>query len=109
MGKQQMGRIALSNFFRKIFQLAILFAVFKLFHFDTQSSVLIAVATFIGSEIVVFLYLVYTFILQFQQIKRQPFSNLNRQLVRKNLMAVSIPTTGMRLFFLRSPVRFSPF
>ncbi len=98
MGKQQMGRIALSNFFRKIFQVAILFAVFRLFQFETKSAVLIAIATFIGSEIVVFLYLVYTFILQFQQIKRQPFSNLNRQIVRKNLMAVSIPTTGMRLF-----------
>lgn len=98
MGKQQMGKIALSNFFRKIFQLVILFAVFKYFQFETQVSVLISIATFIGSEIVVFLYLVYTFILQFQQIKRQPFSNLNRKLVRKNLMAVSIPTTTMRLF-----------
>jgi stage V sporulation protein B len=98
MGKQQMGKIAISNFFRKIFQLAILFFVFRLFQFEIKSAVLIAIATFIGSEIVVFAYLIFMFITQFQQIKRQPFSNLNRQQVRKNLMAVSIPTTMMRLF-----------
>lgn len=98
MGKQEMGKLALSNFFRKVFQLAILFVVFRLFQFDAKASVLIAIATLIGSEIVVFLYLIYTFIIQFQQIRRQPFSNLNRKHVRKSLMAVSIPTTGMRLF-----------
>ena len=38
------------------------------------------------------------FIIQFQQLKRQPFSNLKRKVVQKNLMAVSIPTTGLRLF-----------
>jgi O-antigen/teichoic acid export membrane protein len=31
-------------------------------------------------------------------MKRQPFSNLNRLVVRKSLMAVSVPTTVMRLF-----------
>lgn len=98
MGKQQMGRIALSNFFRKIFQVTILFMLFKLFDFETKSAVLIATSAFIGSEIVVFLYLIYTFMMQYQQIKRRPFSNLQRTVIRKNLMAISIPTTALRLF-----------
>lgn len=98
MGRQQMGKIAVSNFLRKIVQLVILFVLFRFFQFDTGTSLLIAIGTFIGSEIFVFLYLIYMFMIQFQQLKRQPFSNLNRKDVRKNLMAVSIPTTGMRLF-----------
>ncbi|MGG3564773.1 polysaccharide biosynthesis protein, partial [Neobacillus rhizosphaerae] len=98
MGKQQMGRIAISNFIRKVIQLGGLFFLFRLFEFDSQESLLIAIGTLIGSEIVVFLYLVYLFIIQFQQLKRQPFSNINRKVVRKNLMAVSVPTTGLRLF-----------
>jgi stage V sporulation protein B len=98
MGKQQMGKIAISNFLRKSIQLVGLFILFRFFSFDTEEALLVAIATFIGSEIVVFLYLIYMFIIQFQQLKRQPFSNMNRKVVRKNLMDVSIPTTGLRLF-----------
>ncbi|MEH7110486.1 MULTISPECIES: polysaccharide biosynthesis protein [Bacillaceae] len=98
MGNQQMGKIAVSNFLRKMVQLGVLFALFRFFEFNAESSLLVAICTLIGSEIVVFLYLVLMFMIQFQQLKRQPFSNLNRKMVRKNLMAVSIPTTGMRLF-----------
>lgn len=98
MGKHQMGKIAVANFLRKSIQLVLLFVMFRLFEFDTEAAVLIAIATFIGSEIAVFLYLVYMFIIQFQHLKRMPFSNLNRKVVRKNLMAVSVPTTALRLF-----------
>lgn len=98
MGVHQMGKIAISNFLRKIFQLVVLFVVFRAFNFTPELAVLIAIATLIGSEVVIFLYLVFAFIIQFQQMKRLPFSNLNRKLVRKNLISVSVPTTGMRLF-----------
>ncbi|MGG3471307.1 polysaccharide biosynthesis protein [Neobacillus pocheonensis] len=98
MGMQKMGKIAVSNFLRKTAQLAGLFILFRFLAFDSERALLIAIGSLIGSEIVVFLYLIYMFIIQFQQLKRQPFSNLNRKVVRKNLMAVSIPTTGMRLF-----------
>ncbi|WP_251554225.1 polysaccharide biosynthesis protein [Neobacillus muris] len=98
MGRQQMGRIAVSNFLRKLVQLAALFILFRLFDFDAQASLLVAIGTFIGSELITFLYLFYLFMIQFQHIKSMPFSNLNRKTVRKNLMAVSIPTTSMRLF-----------
>ncbi|MFC4802708.1 polysaccharide biosynthesis protein [Neobacillus sp. GCM10023253] len=98
MGKQQMGKIAISNFLRKAVQLGLLFALFRFFEFNAETSLLVALGTLIGSEVVVFLYLIYMFMIQYHHVKRQPFSNLNRKLVRKNLMAVSIPTTSMRLF-----------
>lgn len=98
MGIQQMGKIAVSNFIRKIIQLGGLFILFRFFAFNSEAALLVAIGTLIGSEIIVFLYLIYLFIAQFQQLKRQPFSNLNRKVVRNNLMAVSIPTTGLRLF-----------
>lgn len=98
MGVHHMGKIAVSNFLRKIFQLAALFLLFRFFHFNTEAALLIAIATLIGSEVVVFLYLILEFVIQFQQMKRHPFSNLNRKVVRKNLMSVSVPTTVMRLF-----------
>ncbi len=98
MGRQQMGRIAVSNFLRKIVQLIALFVLFRLFDYDAGTSLLVAIGTFIGSELIVFLYLFYLFMLQFHHIKSMPFSNLNRKTVRKSLMAVSIPTTSMRLF-----------
>jgi stage V sporulation protein B len=98
MGMQHMGKIAISNFLRKTIQLAGLFFLFRFFTFNGEQSLLIALCTLIGSEIIVFVYLVYMFIIQFQQLKRHTFSNMNRKVVRKNLMAVSIPTTGLRLF-----------
>jgi stage V sporulation protein B len=98
MGRHQMGKIAIANFIRKSIQLVLLFVLFRFFKFDAETSLLIAIASFIGSEIAVFLYLCYTLIIQFQQLKRMPFSNLNRKAVRKNLLAVSAPTTGLRLF-----------
>ncbi len=98
MGRHQMGKIAIANFVRKSIQLVLLFLLFRFFEFNPESALLIAIAAFIGSEIAVFLYLCYTLIIQFQQLRRMPFSNLNRKAVRKNLMAVSVPTTGLRLF-----------
>ncbi|XJZ27880.1 oligosaccharide flippase family protein [Bacillota bacterium Lsc_1132] len=98
MGKHQMGKIALSTFFRKTFQLAVLFLLFRYLKFQTEAAVFVSICTLIGSELVVFFYLVYSFIIQYQQLKRLPFSNLNRTVVRKNLIAVSAPTTGLRLF-----------
>jgi len=98
MGVHQMGKIAVANFLRKSVQLLLLFILFRLFEFHPETALLIAIATFIGSEIAVFLYLFYLFTIQFQELKRQPFSNLNRKVVRKNLMAVSVPTTSLRLF-----------
>lgn len=98
MGKHQMGKIAFSGFLRKIFQLAVLFALFRYFQFSTEKAVFVAIITLIGSEVVLFSYLIYAFFTQYQHVKKQPFSNLDRSEVRRNLFSVSVPTTGLRLF-----------
>ncbi|PLR80036.1 multidrug transporter MatE [Bacillus canaveralius] len=98
MGKHQMGKIALSNFLRKLLQLGLLVAVYQFFDFNLDTAVLIAFCTLVGSEFVVFLYLIHIFIVQFMQLKRRPYNTLSRRTVLQNLMEVSIPTTGMRVF-----------
>ncbi|QED46724.1 polysaccharide biosynthesis protein [Cytobacillus dafuensis] len=98
MGKQQMGKIATYNFVRKIVQLILLVFLYQFFQFDTETAVFIAFCTFIGSEVVVFLYLLHMFIIQFQQVKREPSVRMSSGAVWKSLMAVSIPTTALRVF-----------
>ncbi|WP_066295781.1 polysaccharide biosynthesis protein [Bacillus sp. FJAT-29937] len=98
MGKQQMGKIATYNFMKKLVQLLLLVFLYQIFQFDTETAVLIAFCTFIGSEIVVFFYLLHMFILQFQQVKREPRERMSGGTVWRSLMAVSIPTTALRVF-----------
>lgn len=98
MGRQQMGKIASANFLRKFIQLGLLVVLFHLFSFDLEMSILIAFFTFVGSEFVVFLYLIHMFYIQFQQLKRHPAAFLSGKTVRKSLLAVSIPTTSIRVF-----------
>lgn len=98
MGKNQMGKIATYNFLRKLVQLLFLVFLYQFFQFDTKTSVFIAFCTLIGSEVVVFLYLLHMFIIQFQQVKKEPSEEMGGKTVRRSLMAVSIPTTAMRVF-----------
>ena len=98
MGKSQMSKIAVANFLRKIVQLLLLVYLFQLFQFDTHMAVLIAFCTLIGSDLVVFLYLFHVFMIQYQYMKKQPSKKLHGKVVMKNLMAVSIPTTALRVF-----------
>lgn len=98
MGKQQMGKIAVANFLRKLLQLGLLVFLFQLFEYRIQTSVLIALCALIGSELVVFLYLIHMFYIQFRQLKQQPVKHISGREVQKSLMAVSVPTTGLRLF-----------
>ncbi|MFE8701426.1 polysaccharide biosynthesis protein [Cytobacillus sp. FJAT-54145] len=98
MGKQQMSKIASAHFLRKILQLALLVVLFQLFEFDMSTSILIAFCTFVGSEFVIVIYLIHMFYIQFQQLKHRPSEFITSKNVRQNLMAVSIPTTGLRIF-----------
>ncbi len=98
MGKHQMGKIATYNFLRKIVQLFLLVLLYQVFQFNTETAVFVAFCTFIGSELVVFLYLLHMFILQYHQLKKEPHEWMSGKTVRKSLMAVSIPTTVMRVF-----------
>ncbi|MFZ3591433.1 polysaccharide biosynthesis protein [Bacillus sp. DJP31] len=98
MGKQDMSKIAFSNFLRKAVQLLLLVFLYQLFSFELNTAILIALCTLIGSELVVTLYLLHAFFIQWQFVKQGRYTVLTRKEVQKNLLAVSIPTTGMRLF-----------
>jgi O-antigen/teichoic acid export membrane protein len=98
MGKSQMGKIAISNFLRKAVQLLLLVYIYSLFDFEIQAAVLIAFCTLIGSDLVVFVYLFHVFMIQYQYLKKQPSKRLHVKVVMKNLMAVSVPTTALRVF-----------
>lgn len=98
MGKAQMGKIATYNLLRKMVQLILLVFLYQFFQFDTETAVFIAFCTFVGSEVVVFLYLIHMFIIQYQQVKREPSEGMSGKSIRRSLMAVSIPTTAMRVF-----------
>ena len=99
IGVQQMGKIALSNFLRKIVQFTLLFFIFHYFQlFDQKTSLLIALSVLIASEFIVFLYLISLFILQVQTIRKASNSSISRQQARKKLLEVSMPTTILRIF-----------
>lgn len=98
MGKQQMGKIAVSHFLRRIVQLGLLSVVFQFFEFGSETALLVSFCTVAGSELVVFLYLLHYFILSYQRIKVIPGKQVSSEEVRRNLAAVSVPTTGLRIF-----------
>jgi len=51
-----------------------------------------------ASELVVFLYLIYFFILSYQNMKKMPGENISKKILRRNLIAISGPTTALRIF-----------
>lgn len=99
MGIQHMGKIAIANLFRRCMQLFLLVFIYQLFDFQVEVSILIAICSFIGGEIFVFIYLVSAYILQLRQLKNyQSVEQVPRNSIIKSLMAVSVPITGMRIF-----------
>ncbi|MDQ0414586.1 polysaccharide biosynthesis protein [Mesobacillus stamsii] len=98
MGKQEMARIAVSHFLRRAVQLVLLTALFQYFEFNSETALLVAFCTLAGSEFVVFLYLLHHFIMSYQKIRRVPGKTVSGREVRKNLVEVSVPTTGLRIF-----------
>lgn len=98
MGVQHMGKIAISNFLKKVVQLFILLWVYQTFQFDLQMAILIAIASLIASELLVCTYLVAAYFIQYQMLRKEPKQFINGKKVRKALFAVSLPTTGLRLF-----------
>ena len=71
IGVQQMGKIAFSNFLRKVVQFVALLLIFHYFQlFDQRTSLLIALGVLIGSELIVFLYLISLFIMQIQTMSK---------------------------------------
>lgn len=98
MGKQQMGKIAIANFLRKFVQLLLLVWLFQLFSFEQDTAILIAFFSFVGSEFIIFLYLLHNLYLQYQQLKLKRYVEMHPSYVRRNLLSVSLPTTSIRVF-----------
>ena len=87
IGVQQMGKIAISNFLRKIVQFGALFLIFNYFHlFDQRTSLLIALGALIGSELIVFLYLISLFIMQIQTMSKASNSMISGKHARKSYL-----------------------
>lgn len=98
MGAQRMGKIAVANFLRRAGQLILLVVIFQLTLFDSDVAILIALCTLIASEVLVLGYLFVTFLIEMRNLKRKPRADLPGKKVRKSLLEVSIPTTGLRIF-----------
>jgi stage V sporulation protein B len=98
MGSQQMGKIAISNFLRRALQLILLVFVYQLFEFEQEIALLVALCTLIASELVVFAYMATMFFIQLRSEKLHDHASLDGDTVRKGLLAVSLPMTGVRIF-----------
>ncbi|MEC1262360.1 polysaccharide biosynthesis protein [Bacillus swezeyi] len=98
MGVQQMGKIAIANALKKIFQLIGLFLFFQWYSFELDTSVLISLFVLFASEVVVFVYLYSQFVLVRRTAAKGRHVHLRRNDVLKRLLTVSIPTTGLRVF-----------
>ncbi len=98
MGKHNMAKIAVSNFLRKVLQLLLLVMVYTIFSFDTETSIFIALCTLIGSEAVVFLYLLHGYVLDKDRRKNIQHQRISKRNVNKALLSVSVPTTVLRIF-----------
>jgi stage V sporulation protein B len=97
MGVQQMGKIAFSNFLRKSVQFSVLLLIFTIFQFD-QNALLIALCAFIGSELIVFVYLISMFLVHMHALKNENNTFTTGKHARQKLLSVSLPTTGLRIF-----------
>ncbi|OIJ15524.1 multidrug transporter MatE [Anaerobacillus arseniciselenatis] len=98
MGSQQMGKIAFSNFLRRALQLILLVFIYQLFQFEQEIALLIALCTLIASEFVVFAFLATLFFIQLKSNKFGPSTHMDGATVRKSLLNVSLPMTGVRIF-----------
>ncbi|NHM32535.1 polysaccharide biosynthesis protein [Neobacillus terrae] len=98
MGVQQMGKIAFSNFIRKVFQLTFLFIIFYFFKLNVEMSLLLALSAIIGGELIVFLYLISLFFIHFRALKTMDKAVLSGKQARQQLLSISVPTVGLRVF-----------
>lgn len=98
MGAQKMVKIATANLLERAAQLVLLYAVFRIAAFDEEVAIFIALCALVASELLSFGYLFFSFLLQMNVLKRKPRANISGRSVRESLLAVSVPTTGLRIF-----------
>ncbi|MGE7217640.1 polysaccharide biosynthesis protein [Priestia koreensis] len=98
-GKNRMTTIAVSNFIRKAVQLTLLFLLFRTFSFESaELSMLAAVGALVGTEAVILIYFFFSYFTSLNVITKSHRPTLQPKEIRHKLLAVSLPTTGLRLF-----------
>ncbi|WP_100371729.1 polysaccharide biosynthesis protein [Bacillus sp. FJAT-45037] len=102
MGAQDMSKIAIANFLRRAGHLLLLVFVFTVFSFDLETAIFVSLSTLIITEMVVLLYLMVAFYWKMNELKRHPQAKVPGKNVRRTLLQVSLPTTGLRIFHAAS-------
>ncbi|MFB4213862.1 polysaccharide biosynthesis protein [Shouchella sp. JSM 1781072] len=99
MGAQQTSKIAIANILKRTAQLGGLLIVFYMFSFTSDLAIFMALLALKLSELLVLFYLVVVFIRKIYQTKKDHTQKkVNQKEIQKKLLAVSIPTTGLRIF-----------
>ncbi|MBM7837436.1 stage V sporulation protein B [Alkalihalobacillus xiaoxiensis] len=99
MGAQLTSKIAIANILKRTAQLGGLLIVFYLFSFTSDLAIFMALLALKLSELLVLFYLVVVFIRKIHQTKKRvPQKKVNQREIQKKLLAVSVPTTGLRIF-----------
>lgn len=99
IGAQQTSKIAIANLLKRAAQLIGLLIVFHLFSLSSDLAIFMALLALKLSELLVLFYLVIVFIRKIGQTKKAyPQKQVSRKEVQKKLLAVSVPTTGLRIF-----------
>lgn len=75
-----------------------LIPLFQWYSFELDMAVLISLFVLVVSDVVVLVYLYSQFIMARRAMSGQQHIHLRGKDVRKRLLAVSIPTTGLRIF-----------
>lgn len=86
----------------------VLIPLFQWYSFELDMAVLISLFVLVVSDVVVLVYLYSQFIMARRAVSGQQHIHLRGKDVRKRLLAVSIPTTGLRIF-MRLSMRLNPF
>ncbi|WP_442597867.1 polysaccharide biosynthesis protein [Neobacillus sp. D3-1R] len=98
MGTHAMGKIAVANFLRRGLQLFALVLLFQLLDFKADISIFLALCAIVASEIGVFGYLLLEYLIKLKYLNSRASSLIDKRIVQKSLVSVSIPTTGLRIF-----------
>ncbi|WP_243385426.1 polysaccharide biosynthesis protein [Bacillus kexueae] len=98
MGTNQMGKIAFANGFRKFVQLGLLVVLFQLLNFHDELALLAALSAFIGSEVIIVIYLLSAYFLQTKQLMVIAEKEESKAHIRNQLFHISVPTTILRIF-----------
>ncbi|MFB4160129.1 oligosaccharide flippase family protein [Geomicrobium sp. JSM 1781026] len=98
IGAQKTGMIAIANVLKRTCQLLGLLFVFSFFSWESDTAIFMALLALKLSELLVLTYLITVFIINMRRIKKAKSSTMPWAEARKKLLAVSVPTTGLRVF-----------